>query len=195
MFLRHVDLGMNLQEAIDAPEFHTDHLISSFYPARLRAESLALESRFVADGRRSPAARPRRHALAGVVARPRDGGRARAGRPAQGGREPARHAGLRRRALASSSRDRAHAHLHLGRPVRASRREAGRSGLEVMQLMAAGEIPPPPIAQTLGFRLVEADAVTRSSSASRRSSTTTRSAPSTRASPRRCWTPRWAAHS
>ena len=34
---------------------------------------------------------------------------------------------------------------------------AGRSGLELMQLMAAGEIPPPPIAQTLGFRLVEAE--------------------------------------
>ena len=34
---------------------------------------------------------------------------------------------------------------------------AGRSGLELMQLMAAGDIPPPPIAQTLGFRLVEAE--------------------------------------
>ena len=34
---------------------------------------------------------------------------------------------------------------------------ATRSGLELMQLMASGEIPPPPIAQTLGFRLVEAD--------------------------------------
>lgn len=34
---------------------------------------------------------------------------------------------------------------------------SGRSGLEVMQLMAAGEIPPPPIASTLGFRLVEAE--------------------------------------
>ena len=33
---------------------------------------------------------------------------------------------------------------------------AGRSGLELMQLMAAGELPPPPIAKTLGFRLVEA---------------------------------------
>jgi uncharacterized protein (TIGR00369 family) len=31
-----------------------------------------------------------------------------------------------------------------------------RSGLELIQLMAAGELPPPPIAQTLGFRLVEA---------------------------------------
>jgi len=34
---------------------------------------------------------------------------------------------------------------------------AGRSGLELMQLMVAGEIPPPPIAQTLDFRLVEAE--------------------------------------
>ena len=33
---------------------------------------------------------------------------------------------------------------------------AGRSGLELMQAMAAGELPPPPIAETLGFRLVEA---------------------------------------
>jgi uncharacterized protein (TIGR00369 family) len=34
---------------------------------------------------------------------------------------------------------------------------AGRSGLELMQLMAAGDLPPPPIAETLGFRLVEAE--------------------------------------
>jgi gamma-glutamyltranspeptidase/glutathione hydrolase len=45
-FVRHVDLGMNLQEAIDAPEFHTDHLISSFFPRGLVPKSLALESRF-----------------------------------------------------------------------------------------------------------------------------------------------------
>ena len=45
-FLRHVDLGLNLQEAIDAPEFHTDHLISSFYPRGFVPKSLALESRF-----------------------------------------------------------------------------------------------------------------------------------------------------
>jgi gamma-glutamyltranspeptidase/glutathione hydrolase len=45
-FLRHVDLGMNLQEAIDAPEFHTDHLISSFFPRGFLPKSLALESRF-----------------------------------------------------------------------------------------------------------------------------------------------------
>jgi uncharacterized protein (TIGR00369 family) len=34
---------------------------------------------------------------------------------------------------------------------------AERSGLELMQAMAKGEIPPPPIAQTLGFRLAEAE--------------------------------------
>jgi uncharacterized protein (TIGR00369 family) len=34
---------------------------------------------------------------------------------------------------------------------------AGHSGLELMQLMAKGDIPPPPIANTLGFRLVEAE--------------------------------------
>ena len=32
---------------------------------------------------------------------------------------------------------------------------AGRSGLELMRLMAAGESPSPPIARTLGFRIVE----------------------------------------
>jgi gamma-glutamyltranspeptidase/glutathione hydrolase len=45
-FLRHVDLGLDLQAAIDAPEFHTDHLISSFYPRGIVPRSLALEARF-----------------------------------------------------------------------------------------------------------------------------------------------------
>jgi gamma-glutamyltranspeptidase / glutathione hydrolase len=46
VFLRHVDRGLNLQEAIDAPEFHTDHLIASFHPRGLVPRSLALEGRF-----------------------------------------------------------------------------------------------------------------------------------------------------
>jgi gamma-glutamyltranspeptidase/glutathione hydrolase len=45
-FVRHVDLGLDLQAAIDAPEFHTDHLISSFYPRSFVPRSLALEARF-----------------------------------------------------------------------------------------------------------------------------------------------------
>jgi uncharacterized protein (TIGR00369 family) len=36
-------------------------------------------------------------------------------------------------------------------------RVAGISGLDVMRRMAAGELPQPPIAETLGFRLVEAE--------------------------------------
>jgi gamma-glutamyltranspeptidase/glutathione hydrolase len=37
---------LNLQESIDAPEFHTDHLISSFYPRGFVPRSLDLEARF-----------------------------------------------------------------------------------------------------------------------------------------------------
>jgi gamma-glutamyltranspeptidase/glutathione hydrolase len=44
-FLRHVLFGMNLQEAIDAPAFHTDHFPSSFYPRQSQPRSLAAEAR------------------------------------------------------------------------------------------------------------------------------------------------------
>jgi len=44
-FLNHVVYGMNLQEAIDAPAFHTDHFPSSFYPRQSVPRSLAIESR------------------------------------------------------------------------------------------------------------------------------------------------------
>ena len=46
VLLRIVDQGMNLQEAIDAPDWHTDHLISSFYPREVKPRSLHVESRF-----------------------------------------------------------------------------------------------------------------------------------------------------
>jgi len=46
LFLHHVHHGMNLQEAIDAPEFHTDHFPSSFYPRAANPGALALEARF-----------------------------------------------------------------------------------------------------------------------------------------------------
>ncbi len=44
-FLNHVVYGLNLQEAIDAPAFHTDHFPSSFYPRASMPRSLAIESR------------------------------------------------------------------------------------------------------------------------------------------------------
>jgi gamma-glutamyltranspeptidase/glutathione hydrolase len=45
-FVRHVDRGLDLQAAIDAPEWHTDHLIGSFDPRGFAPRSLAVESRF-----------------------------------------------------------------------------------------------------------------------------------------------------
>jgi gamma-glutamyltranspeptidase/glutathione hydrolase len=44
--LRHLHHGMNLQEAIDAPAFQTDHLVDSFWPRGADLGSLIVESRF-----------------------------------------------------------------------------------------------------------------------------------------------------
>jgi gamma-glutamyltranspeptidase/glutathione hydrolase len=45
-FLRHAVFGDDLQAAIDAPSFHTDHFPSSFYPRRVVPRSLDLEERW-----------------------------------------------------------------------------------------------------------------------------------------------------
>jgi gamma-glutamyltranspeptidase/glutathione hydrolase len=57
VLLRHVDRGLNLQEAIDAPEFHTEHLISSFFPRGLVPRSVLVEERFGEDVARDLRAR------------------------------------------------------------------------------------------------------------------------------------------
>jgi gamma-glutamyltranspeptidase/glutathione hydrolase len=44
-FLNYVDHGMNLQEAIDAPTFHTMHFRNSFYPRKARPGVIAVEGR------------------------------------------------------------------------------------------------------------------------------------------------------
>jgi gamma-glutamyltranspeptidase/glutathione hydrolase len=46
VLLRHVDQGLDLQAAIDAPDWHTDHLIGSFDPREVHLRSLSVESRF-----------------------------------------------------------------------------------------------------------------------------------------------------
>ena len=46
MFLHHVHHDMNLQEAIDCPAFHNEHMPSSFYPRAAQPGVVALESRF-----------------------------------------------------------------------------------------------------------------------------------------------------
>jgi len=48
-FLRHAALGMNLQEAIDAPAWHIDHFPGSFWPRTTVLNRLTLESRFPAE--------------------------------------------------------------------------------------------------------------------------------------------------
>jgi gamma-glutamyltranspeptidase / glutathione hydrolase len=44
-FLNHVLAGMNLQQAIDFPSFHTAHMPSSFYPRQAQPRVLDVESR------------------------------------------------------------------------------------------------------------------------------------------------------
>ena len=51
VFLRHVHHGMNLQQAIDFPEFHTAHFPQSFYPRNARPGHLAVEERIPDDTR------------------------------------------------------------------------------------------------------------------------------------------------
>src|SRR5260370_21486007 len=53
-FLNVVDFGMDLQEAIDAANFHTTHFPSSFYPRR------AVPGGLVVEGRIPPATRTAR---------------------------------------------------------------------------------------------------------------------------------------
>ena len=45
LFLRVVHGGMNLQEAIDAPAWHTSHFPSSFYPRERHPGRVHVESR------------------------------------------------------------------------------------------------------------------------------------------------------
>jgi gamma-glutamyltranspeptidase / glutathione hydrolase len=45
MFLRHVHAGFNLQEAIDAPAWHSEHFPSSFWPRTARPGVLVVEGR------------------------------------------------------------------------------------------------------------------------------------------------------
>jgi gamma-glutamyltranspeptidase/glutathione hydrolase len=45
-FLSHVHFGLNLQEAIDAPAFHTNHFPNSFYPREARPKEVEIEARF-----------------------------------------------------------------------------------------------------------------------------------------------------
>jgi gamma-glutamyltranspeptidase/glutathione hydrolase len=46
VLLNHVHFGLDLQAAIDHPDFHTDHFPSSFHPRQYEPRSLAIEGRY-----------------------------------------------------------------------------------------------------------------------------------------------------
>jgi gamma-glutamyltranspeptidase/glutathione hydrolase len=48
-FLHHVDFGLDLQAAIDAPSFHTNHFPSSFYPRDAHPRQVEIEGRHAAE--------------------------------------------------------------------------------------------------------------------------------------------------
>ena len=49
MFARMVDHAMGIQQAIDAPSFHTEHWPSSFWPRHARPGKLVIEGRYPAE--------------------------------------------------------------------------------------------------------------------------------------------------
>ena len=98
-FLRHVHAKMNLQEAIDAPAWHTEHFLSSFWPRTARPGVVVVENRVPKATRDElTEARPQGRGRGGLVRRPSDRGIERR-QAAQGRRQSARHAGLRGGAL------------------------------------------------------------------------------------------------
>jgi gamma-glutamyltranspeptidase/glutathione hydrolase len=46
LLLRHIHHGFNLQQAIDAPAWHINHFVSSFWPRKLERNLITLEGRF-----------------------------------------------------------------------------------------------------------------------------------------------------
>ena len=65
VFLHHLHHGMNLQEAIDAPMFHSKHAVSSFYPRERYPGVLLMEGRFPEATRRGLASRGHRVTVEG----------------------------------------------------------------------------------------------------------------------------------
>jgi gamma-glutamyltranspeptidase/glutathione hydrolase len=63
LFLHHIHHKMNLQEAIDCPEFNTAHAPSSFYPRAAEPGSLTVEGRMPEATRRALAAKGHRVAV------------------------------------------------------------------------------------------------------------------------------------
>jgi hypothetical protein len=94
--------GLNLQEAIDAPTFHTNLFPSSFYPRGAAPGQVAVEDLLeheVVAALRAATSRRRRRLVAGTAVRGAPGSRE---RTAPGRRQPEGNARLRRRPLRQS---------------------------------------------------------------------------------------------
>lgn len=65
LFLNHLHFGMDLQAAIDAPAFHTEHVPSSFYPREARPGVVVVEERVGAPAVEALRARGHRVEVAG----------------------------------------------------------------------------------------------------------------------------------
>ena len=110
--------GLDLQGAIDAPNWHNDSFPGSFYPRGMRPGSVTVESRIGARRHRGAApARPRRHGRRRLVRGAAVRGRAGPGdRGAVRRGEPAGDAGVRGRALRRCGAGRVRAPCAPGRP-------------------------------------------------------------------------------
>ena len=103
-FLRHVHAGMNLQEAIDAPAWHSEHFPLSFWPRTARPGVLLVEQRVPKAARDELARRGHIVEVGPDWSEGRLTAASQGRRAPQSRRQPARHAGLRRRALNSDVR-------------------------------------------------------------------------------------------
>ena len=105
-FLAHVHFGLNLQEAIDAPMFHTNHFPSSFYPRTAVPGEVMVDARLDPEAVAALRARPRRdrrrQLVVGTALRGEPGSRDQA----SPGRQPTGDARLRGRSLMGRSRTR-----------------------------------------------------------------------------------------
>ena len=101
-FLRHVHAGMNLQEAIDAPAWHSEHFPISFWPRTSRPGVLQIEQRVPKAARDELARRGHIVEVEPEWSEGRLTAASKDGVAPEGRRQSARHAGLRRRTVTAS---------------------------------------------------------------------------------------------
>ena len=92
---------MNLQEAIDAPAWHSEHFPASFWPRQARPGVMVVESRVPEATIKELRARGHEVEVGPAWSEGRLTAASRVGRAPPRRRQSARHAGLRRRALSS----------------------------------------------------------------------------------------------